>query len=90
MKEQFCHTCKRVGCICPPEEDTPTPITKVERPQTKGRYEDNHLCFGCGHAPVCEVGRHTAELYARGWLVTIADCNQFDAFGEEESNDKND
>ena len=42
------------------------------------RYQEQHRCIGCVHVEVCEVGRHTAELFGGGWYVVISDCNSFE------------
>ncbi len=100
-RKGFCPRCQRVACSCPEEEFTPTPITKVERPirkasdartvgERQARYQDQHLCMGCNHSGVCEVGRHTSELFMKGWLVSIGDCDQFEEYKEDDSDEQDD
>lgn len=83
-----CQKCLRVQCSCPPEEPQQTqPPSPWTHPETVGekhsRYGDQHLCVGCIHALVCEVGRHTAELFTQAWLVVIADCSNYVSMEEE-------
>lgn len=94
-----CQTCLRVQCSCPPEEpqkslhefvdELAKPTRRATKAVTEGeklaRYGEQHLCVGCIHALVCEVGRHTAELFTQSWLVVIADCSNYVSMEDEEN-----
>jgi len=84
-----CQKCRRIACCCLPEsppdpEVQPKPATKREAHQ---EYAEAHTCVSCIHSQVCEVGRHTAELYLSGWQVTISDCTQFLGLDDVEGED---
>lgn len=76
-----CPDCNRVACSCPPVQPAKEVITSPHTPTTKREakllYEQKHKCVSCVHAQVCEVGRHTAELYVQGWQIVIGDCSHF-------------
>jgi hypothetical protein len=73
-----------------PAEITPLekPIRLASQAATQGekhaRYSEQHLCCGCAHLAVCEVGRHTADLFAQDWLVSVADCSNYIALEDED------
>ena len=68
----------------PPQEEGSEPGDdgRPSQAENKGemvrRYSEQHLCIGCGHVEVCEVGRHTSELFRDGWYVVISVCNTFE------------
>ncbi len=62
----------------PSREDDGRPSNAEGKGEMIRRYQEQHLCVGCVHVEVCEVGRHTAELFGGGWFVVISDCNSFE------------
>ena len=59
----------------PEGEDDGRPSTAESRGEMIRRYQEQHLCIGCNHVEVCEMGRHTAEMFREGWFVVLRDCN---------------
>lgn len=87
---QTCPDCNRVSCACPPKPPadpniTTAPQTPTTKREARKLYEDAHQCFTCIHTQVCEVGRHTAELFVAGWQITISDCSQFFPYEDGET-----
>lgn len=73
---EVCGVCHRAQCSCPPQSPA-SPDQPATKREQRTAYEDGHKCIGCIHAGVCEVGRHTAELYVAGWEIRIDDCSEF-------------
>lgn len=59
----------------PEPEDDGRPSQAEGRGEMVRRYTEQHLCIGCEHVEVCEMGRHTAEMFREGWFAVISDCN---------------
>lgn len=62
----------------PQRDDDGRPSQAEGKGEMVRRYGEQHLCVGCNHVEVCEVGRHTSELFRDGWYVVISDCNTFE------------
>ena len=75
--------------------ETPEDAERLYRPfasnadnlgEALSRYGETHLCVGCAHATVCEVGRLTASMAmaSNRILVTVADCTEYVEYQEIE------
>lgn len=60
-----------------PPADDGLPSQTSSRGEMIRRYTEQHRCVSCQHNEVCEMGRHTSEMFREGWYVVVSDCNNF-------------